>query len=646
MGPLLPSFQDALLSRLKDQGLLPMTTGITKALPQADSYDAAMSLATGQINLAGQQFGARSADRYSLDIGNSYRDQRYAFLVGHEGVATKVYKDTDGSPTIGLGWHMNNDGARETWASAFGKDGPSFDAVKAGKQSLTSAQVRTLFDHAALPYEKMVDSAASGRTITQAQRVALFSVAWNAPTRFRENVAPLVQAGDDNAVSDAILTKTFSAKMGDALKARRYSEATLYTSSADAANVMPTFQAYNAAVAVDKKTGVASLRAVGTADVSDLNPEFQTRLANMIADAPASMRDKLGVLSGYRSVSYQAGLFKDAVKKYGSVAEARKWVAPPGHSQHGNGLAADLAYNGDSLSKAPKDVVDWVHANAKNYGLTFPLSNENWHIEPVEARTTGKLLPLSKLAPIGDEKGPQNAPNPMPGRPAALDHAAAPTPMPGRPAALSQAPAALPRENPAASDPHVDTLAKHLFAQYLDQIPGEAPSKPALAPSGWGNGIWSLAAPKAPVQTKATTVVQHLDGTTSTPSMAGDAQLPADVTLDPKTGKFVKISKVPTAPPAWPAWVTAANARADGTVNAGGARINGSANPIAAPVPVKAVAAPIPVNRPANFYVTKSQAAAAQPGYGSKGYTNTNSYSGSNPSATTWNPQTGSWENN
>ena len=37
MGTLLPSFQDRLISRLKDQGLLPMTTGITKALPQFEA---------------------------------------------------------------------------------------------------------------------------------------------------------------------------------------------------------------------------------------------------------------------------------------------------------------------------------------------------------------------------------------------------------------------------------------------------------------------------------------------------------------------------------------------------------------------------------------------------------------------------------
>lgn len=52
-------------------------------------------------------------------------------------------------------------------------------------------------------------------------------------------------------------------------------------------------------------------------------------------------------------------------------------AAVPGTSNHGWGIASDLSYNNSAAA------IEWAHNNAKNYGLTFPLSNENWHIEPI-----------------------------------------------------------------------------------------------------------------------------------------------------------------------------------------------------------------------------------------------------------------------
>src|SRR5690606_34092681 len=49
--------------------------------------------------------------------------------------------------------------------------------------------------------------------------------------------------------------------------------------------------------------------------------------------------------------------------------------------------AVDLTYNGARLDKAPKEVRDWVHQNAANYGLRFPMSWEPWHIEPARGTT-------------------------------------------------------------------------------------------------------------------------------------------------------------------------------------------------------------------------------------------------------------------
>lgn len=119
--------------------------------------------------------------------------------------------------------------------------------------------------------------------------------------------------------------------------------------------------------------------AAWTATTGGLNPEFGRRLEAMISDASSSGL-KIGITSGFRSTERQAQLWADAVAKYGSESAARKWVAPPGSSNHNRGLAADLSYSSP-------DAKSWAHDNAGRYGLSFPLNNEAWHVEPLGLRS-------------------------------------------------------------------------------------------------------------------------------------------------------------------------------------------------------------------------------------------------------------------
>lgn len=104
--------------------------------------------------------------------------------------------------------------------------------------------------------------------------------------------------------------------------------------------------------------------------LKELEPEFAANLEAFMNAAPG----KISVNSGRRSTERQAELWKEALAKYGSVAEARKWVAPPGHSMHERGGAADLGYESEAVKQ-------WAHANAEAYGLVFRLKNEDWHVE-------------------------------------------------------------------------------------------------------------------------------------------------------------------------------------------------------------------------------------------------------------------------
>ncbi len=110
--------------------------------------------------------------------------------------------------------------------------------------------------------------------------------------------------------------------------------------------------------------------------LTGLQGPFAGQLAGMVTDAQALFgAEAVKITSAFRSVERQAELWAAALAKYGSEAEARKWVAPPGHSNHNRGMAADLSYGSPAVQ-------DWFHANAANYGLGFRMGNEPWHIEP------------------------------------------------------------------------------------------------------------------------------------------------------------------------------------------------------------------------------------------------------------------------
>lgn len=109
--------------------------------------------------------------------------------------------------------------------------------------------------------------------------------------------------------------------------------------------------------------------------LTGLQPALQQSVAGLIRDVQGRFGEaSISITSGARSVARQAELWQQALDKYGSANEARRWVAPPGRSQHNVGGAVDLGY-------ASPEVMRYAHERAGAHGLAFPLSNENWHAE-------------------------------------------------------------------------------------------------------------------------------------------------------------------------------------------------------------------------------------------------------------------------
>jgi LAS superfamily LD-carboxypeptidase LdcB len=81
---------------------------------------------------------------------------------------------------------------------------------------------------------------------------------------------------------------------------------------------------------------------------------------------------ELFVNSGWRSARYQEALLGEAVAKYGSRAEAARWVATPGTSAHVSGDAVDIGH---------ADAARWLDGHGAAYGLCRVYANEPWHYE-------------------------------------------------------------------------------------------------------------------------------------------------------------------------------------------------------------------------------------------------------------------------
>jgi zinc D-Ala-D-Ala carboxypeptidase len=109
----------------------------------------------------------------------------------------------------------------------------------------------------------------------------------------------------------------------------------------------------------------------GIPGVAKLDPDLLSALRRAAADA-AGNGVEFVVDSGWRSRAYQEQLLHEAVLKYGSEAEAARWVATPDTSAHVSGDAVDIG---------PSGAAAWLSEHGAEYGLCRVYGNEPWHYE-------------------------------------------------------------------------------------------------------------------------------------------------------------------------------------------------------------------------------------------------------------------------
>lgn len=114
----------------------------------------------------------------------------------------------------------------------------------------------------------------------------------------------------------------------------------------------------------------------------------QTALYQLIAAMQGQGYDVSNNYSGFRSYDYQTTLYQDYVNRDGQ-AEADRYSARPGYSEHQTGLAFDLLDSSGGFLTEPQ-AASWLQENAHEYGFIVRYlpgkeaitgyMAESWHI--------------------------------------------------------------------------------------------------------------------------------------------------------------------------------------------------------------------------------------------------------------------------
>ncbi len=127
------------------------------------------------------------------------------------------------------------------------------------------------------------------------------------------------------------------------------------------------------------------------------NSEANEALSRL-QSAAASTGYSMPLISGYRSFSYQDGLYRRYAERDGKEL-ANTYSAWPGHSEHQTGLAFDIGELDDSYGET--EAGRWLAENAHHYGfiIRYPKGKESitgyqyepWHVRYLGVDTATKV---------------------------------------------------------------------------------------------------------------------------------------------------------------------------------------------------------------------------------------------------------------
>lgn len=202
-----------------------------------------------------------------------------------------------------------------------------------------------------------------------------------------EKVATVNGIGNITAVSEGICT----VKVQSAVCPEVCAEVKVTVTAAPAAQSVTGLTYIDGILVVNKTYALPSDYNPG------VDPDAQAAFDKMQA-AAAKEGLNIYISSGFRSYDYQSGLYDRYVQRSGK-AEADRYSARPGHSEHQTGLAFDL--NSIDMTFADTDECAWVNEHCAEYGfiIRYPKGSESitgymyepWHLRYLGAENAKKV---------------------------------------------------------------------------------------------------------------------------------------------------------------------------------------------------------------------------------------------------------------
>ena len=125
-------------------------------------------------------------------------------------------------------------------------------------------------------------------------------------------------------------------------------------------------------------------------ELVDVGPNLVGRMQRLTPETAASWRAmaaaaekdgiRLMIVSGFRSIDYQARLIRKKINAGQSVSEILAVNAAPGHSEHHTGRAIDIATPGSrplTEEFEETEAFRWLAENAGNHGFSMSYPREN-----------------------------------------------------------------------------------------------------------------------------------------------------------------------------------------------------------------------------------------------------------------------------
>jgi GH24 family phage-related lysozyme (muramidase) len=224
-------------------------------LPARDAFDP-VTTPEGVLKAIEDMNQAQQDVKGPAALDPSYTRSRQEFIGQSEGSRVRAYDDLTGRTvvpgrkvlgkvTVGIGFNMEQPGAMDIFTGATGLSPLEFEAVAFGRKSLTPPQIQRLFEATVKTAEKFITDTFPGVSLTQYQRLALVSLAFNNPILIGKNLKASVREGRwDDAIGEILYRSNGGKSRSEGIAARRYREGAMFMGPARARDELPEFGAY------------------------------------------------------------------------------------------------------------------------------------------------------------------------------------------------------------------------------------------------------------------------------------------------------------------------------------------------------------------------------------------------------------------